>query len=559
MRINNNLMAMNTHRMLNVNNQNTSKSVEKLSSGLRINRAGDDSAGLSISEKMRGQIRGLNQASWNAQDAISLVQTAEGALNETHSLLQRGSELMVQASTDSLTDEDRGKIQSEISSIIGEVDNIARYTEFNTQKLLSSSNVSESRQAAMDTLNTELPNIIDDSLLTLRDNLGIDLPESPVKHSLTIEYYEGGTTGAAASMGTSDGGASLTMRVNLDQVLDSSDNIITDVDRLIAHEVMHGLQFTEMPFSTDGSMPAGEIWMIEGLAMAVQGGISFGTIDGSSIIGGAWTGSLQDYADAFAATKVLHEITTGGLEAFIDELEAGDDLDDAFAGTTQGNSIEAGLSEITNGTGNFNSLSDFITWYNGADVDAYLDNSTDFTTGTGAITDAGSQGSYTTVKSGDTIANNGASTLADTHFNINFTGLVSGDAKSELVFQIGANSGQSIKMKLDNMSSASLGIADVSVASRTVADEGITSFNDAISKVSDTRSKFGAIQNRLEHTIKNIDNASENLQAAESCIRDVDMADEMMSFTKNNILQEAAQSMLAQANSQPQGVLQLLR
>lgn len=466
---------------------------------------------------------------------------------------------MVQASTDSLTDEDRGKIQSEISSIIGEVDNIARYTEFNTQKLLSSSNVSESRQAAMDTLNTELPNIIDDSLLTLRDNLGIDLPESPVKHSLTIEYYEGGTTGAAASMGTSDGGASLTMRVNLDQVLDSSDNIITDVDRLIAHEVMHGLQFTEMPFSTDGSMPAGEIWMIEGLAMAVQGGISFGTIDGSSIIGGAWTGSLQDYADAFAATKVLHEITTGGLEAFIDELEAGDDLDDAFAGTTQGNSIEAGLSEITNGTGNFNSLSDFITWYNGADVDAYLDNSTDFTTGTGAITDAGSQGSYTTVKSGDTIANNGASTLADTHFNINFTGLVSGDAKSELVFQIGANSGQSIKMKLDNMSSASLGIADVSVASRTVADEGITSFNDAISKVSDTRSKFGAIQNRLEHTIKNIDNASENLQAAESCIRDVDMADEMMSFTKNNILQEAAQSMLAQANSQPQGVLQLLR
>jgi len=552
-------MAMNTHRMLNVNNQNTSKSVEKLSSGLRINRAGDDSAGLSISEKMRGQIRGLNQASRNAQDAISLVQTAEGALNETHSLLQRGRELMIQASTDSLTDEDRGKIQTEISSIIGEVDNIARYTEFNTQKLLSSSNVSESRQAAMDTLSTELPNIIDDSLLTLRDNFGIDLPDSPVKRSLTIEYYEGGATGAAASMGTSDGGASLTMRVNLDQVLDGSDNIITDVDRLIAHEVMHGLQFTEMPFATDGSMPAGEIWMIEGLAMAVQGGVGFGTIDGSSTIGGAWTGSLQDYSDAFAATKVLHEITTDGLEAFINELEAGGDLDAAFAGTTQGDSLEGGASQISNGTGNFNNLTDFISWYNGTDVDAYLNNSTDFTTGTGAITDAGTQGSYTSVNSADTVANNGVSTLADTHFNINFSGLVSGDAKSELVFQIGANSGQSIKMKLENMSSASLGLADVSVASRTVADEGITSFNDAINKVSATRSKFGAIQNRLEHTIKNIDNASENLQAAESRIRDVDMADEMMSFTKNNILQQAAQSMLAQANSQPQGVLQLLR
>jgi len=557
MRINNNLMAMNTHRMLTVNNAKTAKSVEKLSSGLRINKAGDDSAGLSISEKMRGQIRGLDQASRNTQDAISLVQTAEGALNETHSLLQRGRELLVQASTGSLTDSDRGKIQTELSSVIGEVDNIAKNTEFNTQKLLSTSNVSESRQAAIVTLNQDIPSIIDDALTTMRDNFGIDLPDSPIKRSLTVEYYEGGA-GAAASMGTSDSGASLTLRVNLDQVLDTSDNVITDVDRLLTHEVMHGMQFTEMPFSTDGDMPAGEIWMVEGLAMAAQGGVGFGTIDNTSQIGGGWTGSLQDYSDAFSSVKVLHEITTGGIDAFIEELELGGDLDDAFANTVQGDSAEGGASQISNGAGDINSLTDFITWYNGADVDNYLDNSSDFA-GTGAITDGDTQGAYTNVNSADTVVNDVDRNLTDTHFNLSFTGLVSGDAKSKLVFQIGANSGQSITMKLENMSSANLGIGDISISSQEIASESITEMDNAISKVSDVRSSFGALQNRLEHTIKNLDNSSENLQAAESRIRDVDMAKEMMEFTKNNILGQAATSMLAQANNQPQGVLQLLR
>jgi flagellin len=464
MRINNNLMAMNTHRMLSINNQNTSKSVEKLSSGLRINRAGDDAAGLSISEKMRAQIKGLNQASRNAQDAISLIQTGEGALNETHALLQRGRELMVQGSTDSLTASDRGKIQTEISSIMGEVDNISRTTEFNTQKLLSTSTISESRQAAITTLNTEIPNILDDSLTALRDNFGIALPDSPTKRSLKIEYYEGGSTGAAASMGTSDGGASLTLRVNLDQVLDGSDSIIADVDRLVAHETMHAMQFTEMDFSTDGSMPAGEIWMIEGLAMTVQGGVGFGTIDGSSTIGGAWTGSLQNYSDAFTSIKVLHEITTDGLGAFIDELEAGGDLDTAFANTVQGDSVEGGASQILNGAGDINSLSDFITWYNGTDVDAYLNNSTDFA-GTGAITDASTQGDYTSVNSAATIVNDADSNLTDTHFNISYAGLTDGDAKSELVFHIGANSGQSLTLELANTSSAALGLSDLSAVS----------------------------------------------------------------------------------------------
>ncbi len=275
--INHNLNAMNAHRNMAFNNVNSGKSMEKLSSGLRINRAGDDAAGLAISEKMRGQVRGLDQASRNSQDAISMIQTAEGALNETHSILQRMRELTVQAGNDTNTVDDRGEIKLELTELTNEIDRIAGQTEFNTQKLL-------------------------------------------------------------------------------------------------------------------------------------------------------------------------------------------------------------------NGTG-------------------------------------GTAGKFT--------------------------------------FQIGANKDQKLDLTFADMTAATLGVdaanvADVvdTAANATVA---IKTVDDAIKLVSDERAKLGANQNRLEHTINNLNTSSENLSAAESRVRDVDMAKEMMNFSKNNILSQAAQAMLAQANQQPQGVLQLLR
>lgn len=270
MRINHNISALNTYRQLSMNNTATQKNLEKLSSGYRINRAGDDAAGLAISEKMRGQIRGLEMAQKNAQDGISLIQTAEGALTETHSILQRMRELAVQAANDTNVSADRDAIQAEIDALVSEINRIADNTEFNTQNLL------------------------------------------------------------------------------------------------------------------DGS----------------------------------------------------------------------------------------------------------------------------------------------------------------------FTGKA---------FHIGANSGQNITVDIATMNASALGVASISVASAGVANTAITSINDAIEDVSTERSKLGAVQNRLEHTINNLGATAENLTAAESRIRDVDMAKEMMAFTKNNILMQAAQSMLAQANQQPQGVLQLLR
>jgi flagellin len=271
MRINNNVMAMNSHRSLSMNNVAGQKSMEKLSSGFRINRAGDDAAGLSISEKMRAQIRGLDMASKNAQDGISLIQTAEGALNETHAILQRMRELAVQAANDTNVAKDRSAIAAELKELSSEIDRIASSTEFNTARLLN---------------------------------------------------------------------------------------------------------------------------------------------------------------------------------------------------------------------GSFSSKS----------------------------------------------------------------------------LQIGANKGQQVSLAIGNMGVASLGLTSIEtkVASASAATKAISTINAAIEKVSTERSKLGAMQNRLEHTIKNLDNASENLQAAESRIRDVDMAKEMMSFTKQNILSQAATAMLAQANMAPQSVLQLL-
>lgn len=273
MRINHNISALNTYRQLSINQTLGNKSLEKLSSGLRINRAGDDAAGLAISEKMRGQIRGLDMASKNAQDAISLIQTAEGNLNETHSILQRMRELAVQAASDTNDDTDRAQLQAEMDELIAEIDRIANDTEFNTQKLL------------------------------------------------------------------------------------------------------------------DGSL--------------------------------------------------------------------------------------------------------------------------------------------------------------------------SGSGKA-LTFHIGANSGQNIKLNISAMTAGGLGVNGLKISGQSGADAAITTIQNAINTVSEERSKLGAYQNRLEHTINNLGTASENLSAAESRIRDVDMAKEMMEFTKMNILQQAATAMLAQANMQPQMVLQLL-
>lgn len=417
MRINHNLMAMNTHRQLGQTSNNGAKSMEKLSSGYRINRAGDDAAGLAISEKMRGQIRGLNQASRNSQDSISMIQTAEGALNETHSILQRMRELAVQAANDTNVTIDRDSISDEITQLKSEIDRISNTTEFNTRKLLNG-----------------------------------DLSQGTVAQEQRLNVATGFIENSA-------GAAVITGTTQLTALEDGNGNNL-------------GLQ-------------AGDVITIRG---TVNGSIKCASITITS------TDTIDEIFTALqgAAFGVKCAVMSAGQMVFA---------------TTTGSTAAIGALTIT------------AEDASGVERTAFNN----------------AFGNMTQDKKAQDASTNGEATM-----------------------QIGANQGQTINIDINKMDSTALGIDAVNVSTTTAAQVSITALDEALTAVSTERGKLGAVQNRLEHTINNLDTASENLQASESRIRDVDMAKEMMEYSKNNILQQAAQSMLAQANQAPQGVLSLL-
>ena len=480
MRINNNLMAMNTHRQLGIANNSSSKSMEKLSSGYRINRAGDDAAGLSISEKMRGQIRGLTQASRNGQDAISLVQTAEGALNETQAILQRMRELAVQSATDTNVDVDREALQNEIDQLATEISRISSTTEFNTKSLLDGTFEGVFHIGANDGQNMSLAIGAMDAV-TLK--VGTEL-EAQMTYSVSAAITEG--TAGNANDGVA--GAAVDCETGTYSVVEIADYegsalVNANVEGGDATSVTHVLVDEDgnaVGTSTDGS----KFYAIGNVAADNSG------VDTEAGKTEATDGTRASLTVAAGATQVEVTAADAATVTVATELEEGQTLK---AGDYSVVEVDTNKFELQDGSENAVAYStDGATW----------------TTELGA---------------GDTILT--TETLADG------AKLTMGEA----------------------------GVDGIDISSQKTASAAITTINDALDKVSAERSKLGATQNRLEHTIKNLDTSAENLQAAESRIRDVDMAKEMMEFTKNNILQQAAQAMLAQANQAPQGVLQLLR
>ncbi|WCK54195.1 flagellin [Aneurinibacillus sp. Ricciae_BoGa-3] len=405
--INYNGMAANSLRMLNINQGNQAKTTQQLSSGLRINGAADDAAGLAISEKMRGQIRGLDQATRNSQDGISMIQTAEGALNETHDILQRMRELAVQSSNDTNTDQDRKNIQSEVGQLEKEIDRIGNTTQFNTKNLLDGS---MSKQNAAAVANQNINKSVNSAttaatkLFNLTDNNGNSLGIKSTD-TITINY----TVNGALNTQTLTGSADIT-------------------------------------------------------ALAAK-------------IGGA---TLSASASGLKLTA-------------------------AAAGTA--NAIEGITISVADAQGNVNSVA-------GSKLSAFNE----------------------TTEARDVQAKDGSATLL-----------------------IGANGGQNLKIDINDMRSQALGVNNLDVSTQAGANTAIKVIDNATQKVSAERAKLGAFENRLQHTINNLGTSSENLTTAESRIRDVDMAKAVMENTKNSILAQAAQGMLAQANQQPQQVLQLLR
>ena len=498
--INHNLNAMNAHRQLGIGNAAASKSMEKLSSGYRINRAGDDAAGLAISEKMRGQIRGLNQASRNAQDGISLIQTAEGALQETHAILQRMRELAVQSANDTNVAEDRTAIQGEMDELAKEITRIANNTEFNTQKLINGG--------------------ITDTKFHVGANEGQDI-------SLAIGAMDAFTLGVAGSSTTATVDAGATSITN------------ATVSGTKGAGIVDGATITVSTASNTGIKASGTLAVNENTITA-EAGDAGTALNGFTIVFGA---------DSDAAATATFDADTNTVTITADwnnDNEAAPANLGALEALIRG--ADASLASVTLSVDGTFVAADFknagsIVLGGGAAAGGQVVTLTDGTlTQTVAVADGATS---VNVTSGD---------FQGLSFTTDDITLASGD----ITLEVTGGSAAVIAADGSVTTEATAG-AGIDVSTQTAASAAVTTINSAIETVSAERSKLGAYQNRLEHTIKNLDTSSENLQASESRIRDVDMAKEMMEFTKNNILQQAAQAMLAQANSAPQGVLQLLR
>jgi len=795
MRINHNLTAINTHRQMGISELDGSKSMEKLSSGFRINRAGDDAAGLAISEKMRGQVRGLTMASKNSSDTISLIQTAEGALAETHSILQRMRELSVQSANDTNTDKDREELQAEVTQLKAEIDRIGNTTEFNTKKLLegsatgvrdeivgtlrvnnnSSVVIDANKENAMEaSVANDKSWAFDGAYMLVKVNQTFDKngdkvfkaedynmvgPDgnvykfksyTPNTKVLTSELEAGtiiaeggetrnytalqagidtlaaadstltqlyqmntnaGTPGVSGTDTTVRIGAALTeqelLKVNVKSTLVAGSSFtLSGVDDVkidntntfnapgitaIALDADGRLSLTQAnPGTRDIKVEVGQSFTLDnGTVIKNNGGGKVSVENGSLTLGAggfdstASNGNVKEFSLAAQSAVELGSIVkkdsldlvlasnirldsgtlatnvtignSGGLAyGAVTHLETGSVLaKGSLLSTAQttptdwslkievkgkeveikwdsvGQSLSVGGEVVA--AGKSITLEDGTVLTHKADIEnpttatgnvfieqGSVKTAEDIThdVGLGAILDgmliakdstlvAGTKfgaEAYGTNKAlqcpvylmGGTVITEGNAdktfagsiTFADQGKSVQFSANT-GDAldaryydlkttdsftfifskydpassnlNDSLMSQIGANSGQTTFLSINDMRCKALGVEDVDISTKWGAATAIETVNNALQKVSHQRSSLGALQNRLEHTIKNLDTAAENLQAAESRIRDVDMAKEVMEFTRTNILQQASQAMLAQANQQPQSVLQLLR
>ena len=463
-----NMQAANANRMLGITSGAQAKSTEKLSSGYKINRAADDAAGLTISEKMRKQIRGLDKASSNAQDGVSSVQTAEGALTEVHSMLQRMNELAVQSANGTNSSDDRQAIQDEVDQLTTEIDRVAETTKFNEIYLLKGDN-SNTKNVYMKGHDAGLKGTLTDGAKSA--TFTMDALQAGDKYTIAGKEY---TIGSATTEVTA-----LIDKANTDATADTANKTVD----------VNGKTYT-ITYNAAGNTIAdadGTAITLDNLKKAVTGG-----------------------------SKVTYGNTS--LTAMTDADTDGVDDDDS--------------SIITKGVAETKIKAELLTANNIGTVDQAA-----------TVEDANTANGKTSYT-----INKGYATVADTlSFNLH----VGADADMT----------NKITVDIDTMNSANLGIKGINVkdASGTEATYAIDAIADAVAKVSSQRSALGAVQNRLEHTIDNLDNISENTSSAESRIRDTDMAKEMVNYSKNNILAQAGQSMLAQANQSNQGVLSLLQ
>lgn len=542
-----NLNAINANNKMNINVSGTKKATEKLSSGYQINRAGDNAAGLAISEKMRSQIRGLSQATKNANDGISLIQTAEGGLNETHSILQRMRELADQSANGTYQDDtDREAIQLEVDALKSEIDRIASSTEYNGMKLLDGSlggskAVTEfgAKYGAVSTADTDL--------------VGATITSNIAGVKVTTAYAASGKGGENALW--SADGKTLTMNLVAGETYTQK-----DIDNLIANATQ----------SKDGGQTQApseiSIKLANGVMTASKAGDTDATVAGLratgsnsadviKLVGDKMSGAhgssdkvtftANSYGKAYdtgMASKITISTDVAAGKENVEVTKAAKPADAAA-----GNKATAAEIKLHLSTGKTYTEKDIenILKEAGYDYSVKLEDTTN--------TDGDADGKiYFNVKGNAEVAiTDGAGVGKDS---------VPNNGKG-LTFQIGANGveDQRVTLNVNDMSSSAIGVANADVSTQDSANAAIDMVDAAVKTVSMQRAGLGALQNRLEYTVNNLTTTNENLTAAESQIRDTDMATEMINYTKNNILQQASQAMLAQANQQPQAILQLLQ
>ena len=453
-----NLTAMNSNRMLGLTTKTQAKATEKLSSGYRINRAADDAAGLAISEKMRKQIRGLTQASSNAQDGISAVQTAEGALNEVHDMLQRMNELAVKAANGTMSESDRNAIQNEIDQLTTEIDRVSTTTKFNETYLLKGANGSVAGSLTYSKVKGSLNTLSSSTVTGAGQAITLDAQtgtakltfSAPIKGAFAVKgatgsvnetgKYDGIKLSGVAATNTKFSGKEITVGNTTYVLIESTTAVDSSKEKASASAIVKAINESNDPLKTDDSkLKVQAFTSMDALASAIR---------------------RQYGSELKSVTAVYDENTSGGT--IVLKVEAFADLNDA----------------------------------------------------------------------------------------INFSLHVGADSSSD----------NKISVNISMMSARGLGVNGLNIGGDSV-DNGTKAIDivaDALQKVSDQRAALGAVQNRLEHTIANLDNVVENTQSAESAIRDTDMATQMVTYSNNQILAQAGQAMLAQSNQANQGVLSLL-
>ena len=616
-----NMQAANANRMLGVTTSSQAKSTEKLSSGYRINRAADDAAGLSISEKMRKQIRGLDKASSNAQDGISAVQTAEGALTEVHSMLQRMNELATQASNGTNSDTDRKAIQDEIDQLTTEIDRVSETTKFNETYLLKGNG--ETKTSKVNAHDAGLAGALTDNgdgtttfklsdALKVGDKVSIAGKDYNIGAGLNKDSYAVSTTLDTKTMKAGDsftaGGVTKTITDNVGAAVVQADT--TNLNKAVAANVITTADGKQYKFIAAGNDATADGWYDTSLTTKADRDKAKKTladiaVDGSTITTANGTNKIVDSigkleVSSYGKAAADRTVTKYNGAA----LTAGDSV--TLDGTTT-NAVATGFTptdfkdiknaiqhlegdkkvKISDIDGTGTKTYTVVESTDDADHDsthltrdeiiAKIKEGNQVTVDAATYTAAGvnTEDDTITVKDAyEKMANelkSASSIGADTEASVQNNGdgsfvITQGTVKTKdslsFSLHVGADADMTNKISVDveAMDSANLGIKGINVNddSGIAGTYAIDAIADAISKVSSQRSALGAVQNRLEHTISNLDNVAENTTSAESAIRDTDMATEMVNYSKNNILAQAGQSMLAQANQSNQGVLSLL-